>query len=147
MRLAHGGIVVLAAGALAGCAALPTPLCLHEINAIQEVLQASAEAASAGDWKTFAEAFERDSAARRAMGGLRGVGVAPAPITLSEVCVETLEGDRATARALVAVRPAVGAEPAVSAWAEFRLVRRGGRWLIRDVVSPDIRRWKGFGLP
>lgn len=147
MRLAHGGIATLAADALAGCAALPTPLCLHEANAFQEVLQASAKTVSAGDRGAFAEAFERDSAARRAMGGLRVAGLGPIPVTRSEARVKTLEGNRTAARALVAVRPAVGAKPAVSAWVEFRLARRGGRRLIRDVVSPDIRRWKGLRLP
>lgn len=139
------GFVGIALGlALAGCAALPTPFCLHEINAVQDALEAAAAAATAHDWEAFAACFEERATAVRFTERLRKrLGVEPAAVTLSRLRVETLQGDRATARAFVSVEPPLVPENAVASWAEFLLAKRAGRWQIVSVEPPRLHKWEG----
>lgn len=149
MAFSPRGVALLATiGAMGGCATLSEPFRLHEISAIQDTLSASAKAASVHDWEAFAETFDQDSVARRAMERYsKEIGVGPASVTLSQLRVETLEGEHATARAFVVVEPIAEGEAALAAWVEFHLVQREGRWLISEVDSPTIHRWKRLCIP
>lgn len=146
MPFGRKAFVMIALGlVLAGCVALPTPFCLHEINAVQDTLEMAASAATAHDWEAFAACFEERATAVRLVERHRErLGVEPAAVTLSQLRVETLQGDRATARAFVTVEPPLASGCAVASWVEFHLTKRAGRWLIAVVGTPRLHKWEGI---
>lgn len=146
MPFARTAFALLAPGlALLGCASLPMPLCLHEINAVQDTLETAATAATAHDWEAFTACFEeRATAARLIERGRARFGVEPAAVRLAQLRVETLQGDAATASAPVTIEPPLAPERAFTSWAEFHLTKRAGQWRIERVHSPRLHKWEGI---
>ncbi len=139
-------ICALASLGLVGCAALISPFCLYEVNAIESMLVEVTELLAARDWEQLVTSYERPELARRVIDECQELyGCIPICLELTELQVTTLQPDRATVRTVViAARAEKPEKPIASTAVEIILIKRDGRWIIRDVIKPKINKWKGL---